>query len=352
MSMSEKNNKMPETLAIIGPYPPPLGGISVHIQRLEYYLKQQQIPYLIYNHYHFEKENVVAHNKSKWWYLKFLGNKKHKLVHFHQFIFLHFLYYFIFSRVNPAKMMLTIHNEKILGYGFWRKKMILWLLKHTKYRKLICVSKNLSGYLNQSGIDNIFLPAYVPAQPVEPKKLVLPTDKTPFLFSVWKIDKHTAEQVYNVPLILEFLKKYKAQFFMVFMIGNRKETDEVYLKRLLQDYNLENGKDLQILYDLPLTPYFKNFDFLVRTNTSDGYGVSLQEAMDAGIPAIASDVCMRPQGTVLFKSNELTDLEKKIFEVVKKPSVLPATDQPQSHLQLLDIYKKLLSLNETEVSKA
>ena len=337
---------MSELLAIVGPYPPPFGGISVHIQRLEYYLQQQQIHYLIYNHYHSEKENVVAHNKSKWWYLKFLVNKKHKLIHFHQFIFLHFLYYFIFSRVNPTKMMISIHNEKLFSYGIWRKKMILWLLKHTKYQKLICVSKNLSDYLNQKSIDNIFLPAYVPAQPVEPKKLALPADKKPFLFSVWKIDKHTAEQVYNVMLILEFLTKHKAQFFMVFMIGNRKETDEVYLKQLLQGYNLEIGKDLQVLYDLPLTPYFNNFDFLVRVNTSDGYGVSLQEAMDTGIPAIASDVCLRPQGTILFKSNNLVDLEEKIFEVVKNSPVLPATSKAQSHLQLLNIYKSLLPLKK------
>ena len=37
-------------LAIFGPYPPPLGGISVHIQRMENFLLEKEIDYTIYNH--------------------------------------------------------------------------------------------------------------------------------------------------------------------------------------------------------------------------------------------------------------------------------------------------------------
>jgi len=336
---------MKKQLAIFGPYPPPLGGISVHIQRLEHYLKQENIPYLIYNHYHFENEFVKATHKSKWWYLKFLWQKKHKVVHFHQFSLFHFPYYFIFSLINPAKLIISIHNEKIINYHSWKRSIILWFLKNTGYQTLISVSEKVSGYLNKKKITNIYLPAYVPATSINPKKLDFPKNKIPFLFSVWKVDSKTAEDVYNISLILRFLKKNKDRFFMVMMIGSRKETDLTYLKGLLSKYQLDIQKDLNLLFDKNLVDYFPNFAFLIRTNSIDAYGVSLQEAMDAGIPAIATDVCKRPAGTILFKSNDLEDMEKKIKGLINKDMPFKKPTQITHHLELIKIYKNLLLLN-------
>jgi glycosyltransferase involved in cell wall biosynthesis len=75
-------------LAIYGPYPPPLGGISVHIKRMEPFLKKHGIDYSIFDFGSTKKENVIPTNKSIFWYLKILFNKKYDLFHFHQIFFL------------------------------------------------------------------------------------------------------------------------------------------------------------------------------------------------------------------------------------------------------------------------
>ncbi|MBO0550667.1 hypothetical protein EXQ38_19365 [Clostridium botulinum] len=36
-------------IAIIGPYPPPYGGISVHIKRMKLYLENKNIDVTVYN---------------------------------------------------------------------------------------------------------------------------------------------------------------------------------------------------------------------------------------------------------------------------------------------------------------
>jgi glycosyltransferase involved in cell wall biosynthesis len=49
-----------------------------------------------------------------------------------------------------------------------------------------------------------------------------------------------------------------------------------------------------------LWPLLKKVDLFVRPTVSDSYGISIAEAIHFGIPAVASDVCKRPKGTILY----------------------------------------------------
>ncbi len=333
---------MKRNIAVFGPYPPPFGGISVHIYRMEKLLKKHKIPYTIYDHYFNRKAHVIPTGKSALWYLKFLFTNKHKVVHFHQFFKFHFLYYFIFSLLNRSKIIVTIHSERLLHYPEVYKKIFIFFLKHTRNLTLISVSKNLSELLRSKHINNLFLPAYVPPEPENPVKLTFNDNKIHFLYNVSRLTKESAEKIYDVPLIFEFLKQHKDKFHMTFMV-NKISSDLVYLNDLIQKYGLQ--KHIDLIYDSQLIDYLSNFAFLVRTNISDGYGVSLQEAMDLGVPAIGSDTCVRPKGTVLFKTGDLEDLTEKIEMLVNSnpEKLLKNREKLDFHLKLLNIYNNLLS---------
>ncbi len=337
-------NKQQADLAIFGPYPPPYGGISVHLQRMYFILKKEKIPFVIYNHNYYEGENIVATRKSIGWYFKFLFNQQHRLVHFHQFFDFHFLYYFLFTRFHKIPVIITIHSERLLHYPGLKKKIIIWLLKNLKRTTIVSVSKNLHEFLKKNKINSKFIPAYVPPHNTKPKKLKPADDKINFLFSVWKINKDLSEKIYDVPLIFKFLSLNKDKFHMTFMIGDKAHSDLEYLNELIKKYKIENN--VQMIYDKPLVDYLPNFRFLVRTNISDGYGVSLQEAMDLGVPAIASDTCVRPEGTVLFKTGDPEDLSKKITYVIStdKKTILKKKKNLTYHKQLVELYKSLLKL--------
>ncbi len=333
---------MKKNIAICGPYPPPFGGISIHIYRIEKLLIKHKIPYTIYDHYFNRKENVVPTNKSPFWYVKFLFTNNHKVVHFHQFFKFHFIYYFFFSYLNRSQIIVTIHSERLLHYPKFFKKFFFFFLKYTRNLTLISVSQTLTKQLQDHKIKAQFLPAYVPLQPENPVKLNFNDDKIHFLFSVSRVTKESSETLYDIPLIFEFLKKHHDRFHMTFML-NKTSSDLSYLNNLIEQYALQNHIDL--IYDRQLVDYLPNFAFLVRTNTSDGYGVSLQEAMDLGVPAIGSDTCVRPKGTVLFKTGDLDDLTQKIEMVVRSnpKELLQKKENLNFHLTLLKIYKKLLS---------
>lgn len=327
---------MNKKLAIFGPYPPPLGGISVHINRLEYYLKKAEIDYSIYNHGFVQKDNIIATKKKPIWYLKLLFTKKYKTFHFHQFFYFHFIYYWIFSQIRTETMIVTIHSERLLNYSGLKLRLALFFLSKTKRLTLISVSKNLKDLLDLKGIPTIFLPAYVPPNLINEK--TIKADKDVFLFSVWKFNKKLATEIYNVPLAFNFLNNNKSNFKMLFMIGNERDSDKELLNKMIEEYSIES--EIEVLYDENLIDYIKQCKFLLRPNLSDGYGVSVQEAMDLGVPAVASDVCERPKGAVLFKNDDLEDLSKKVDYVLNTPTVkiLKYKETLKYHKVLIDIY--------------
>lgn len=329
-------------IAIFGPFPPPLGGISVHIERISKFLKSYGIPFTIFNYGYKSFENVIATNKSPWFYLKFLFEKRFKLVHFHNNLSLEFLYYFVFSLLNRTPVLISIHAESILHVNSFIKNFYLFFIKHTQNARYISVSENIYNLLRQEKLDVIFLPAYVPPTSVNLKETLYDT-RFQFLFSVWRLTETEAKNVYNVPLAFEFLQNNKDRFKMVFMIGSRESSDLNYLQRLLSEYNLSD--DVEVIFNENIVDYIHNCRFILRTNIADAYGISLQEAMDLGVPAIGSDVCLRPKGTVLFENNNLEDLTEKINYIIttEKEILLKEKEDLNYHVKLLDLYKSYLN---------
>jgi glycosyltransferase involved in cell wall biosynthesis len=123
------------------------------------------------------------------------------------------------------------------------------------------------------------------------------------------------------------------------MVGNKLDSDEKYLQKLISKYGIDNN--IKVIYDENLVNYLNNCAFLMRPNLSDGYGVSIQEALDLGVPAIASDVCERPKGAILFKNNDIENLSLKIKSLNRIPleRILKEKEDLDYHLQLIEIYK-------------
>lgn len=64
-------------------------------------------------------------------------------------------------------------------------------------------------------------------------------------------------------------------------------------------------------------PIFQLSNVMIRPTSTDGFGISIAESLHAGTPAIASDVCERPEGTIIFRSRDQADLNSKVFQVLQ-----------------------------------
>jgi glycosyltransferase involved in cell wall biosynthesis len=72
-----------------------------------------------------------------------------------------------------------------------------------------------------------------------------------------------------------------------------------------------------------LWPLFKKCDLMVRPTYSDGYGISIAEALYFHCPAVASDVGGRPEGTILFRNRDFDDFLCKVKNILVNPKKSP-----------------------------
>ena len=86
-------------------------------------------------------------------------------------------------------------------------------------------------------------------------------------------------------------------------------------------------------------------DLFVRPTFADGDANSVREALSLGIAVVASDVGNRPLGTVLFRAGDIDDLAAKIEETLSRPRPRPDCDRNAAATgnfkSLLDIYSSL-----------
>lgn len=319
---------------IVGPYPPPIGGISIHIERLSGKLEKANISHLIFNHYDYsDTKKVIATQKSKFWYIKFLFKKVDGIIHFHQFSYWHYFYYLTFCLFKKNPVFITIHEDNILKYHPIKRELAFFCLRNTKSMYTFCVSKRLSRYLNIRQIKSKYLPGFIPPSAVTPKKNHSFNDF--FVFSMWKVTPEIADSIYGMSLAFELLNKIDLP--MLFLVGSRAETDTYFIDKTIRKYNV--NKKIKVLYDQPLVDNISGAKFILRTNNIDGYGISLEEAMYLNTPAIATNVCKRPKGTILFEAGNLLDLTNIVSRVLS-PSYKPNTSFSSDCSQkLIELYR-------------
>ena len=207
-------------LIIIAHYPPPPGGAGVHVQRLEPLLVDNGIGHVIFNQgFHAQKNVHAIEKKAGWWasfFLYTLINRRKirnsgNLFHFHLFTWLHYPYLFLFSRLISDRLLITVHNEDLLKYGRLRMSVTLQLQKFTNCKARIAVSYNLNEFLNEHGIESVFLPAYLPPQRVKKKRLA-DMNKENGVISIatnmWRFNRPQINR-YGIDLLFRLLRDYE-----------------------------------------------------------------------------------------------------------------------------------------------
>lgn len=112
--------------------------------------------------------------------------------------------------------------------------------------------------------------------------------------------------------LLESLRKTHPDSGVVFAIAVDHDSEYVLsLKQTIRSKDLEEHFMLMIGAD-ELWPFFGMVDVFVRPTSTDGYGISVAEAIFAGTPAVASDVCIRHEKAVLFQARNQADLEETV----------------------------------------
>jgi glycosyltransferase involved in cell wall biosynthesis len=319
---------MTDKIAIIGPYPPPYGGISVHVKRI-----LELIPPGFFRLYNYNPSKYPSardfYGKKKYLVFFIFFFCRYRLIHCHsgdRLLRLQFSFLGFFNR----NIYLHIHNERFIE-ELERKGPVAWLQrKWIRNVHIIAVSSSITRALmkyNPASIQQIeaFLPPVFNRGAIDEfmKKYENFFQGDRFVVSMtgW-FDYYKGKDLYGFDMAAEMLKRFYDRNMPVSLVATINGIRERELYDAFTGYVEENGlRDyVLLLRDFPegWLPLLASRVFIRTTNT-DGDAVSIREALWVGTPVIASDCVNRPEGTILFRNRSLDDLFAKILEQYNLP---------------------------------
>ncbi|HEU4610080.1 MAG TPA: glycosyltransferase, partial [Chitinophagaceae bacterium] len=109
---------------------------------------------------------------------------------------------------------------------------------------------------------------------------------------------------------------YPAIGLIIFLARIGDETYFAQIKEIIHGTALSDH--VFFVHGKPLAEALSFADCFIRPSRIDSFGISIAEAIHAGIPAIASDVCRRAPGTILCNAGDVQDLVAKMTMVLQK----------------------------------
>jgi glycogen synthase len=359
---AELNNN----ILIIGGYPPPYGGITIHIKRLFEFCKRINVKIRIVSQFSCSNkdENVVVLTGTK--IIKLIKlifiifAFKGKVIHYHTAMFQNFIYggllLLFFS--HRKKTIITIHSDL---YEIPLKKSIKYRLHKYIFKKIdiiIALSEKQKLLLkNEYNIQDskfFVIPSYI-----NNSNLIL--NASDIIKSTVKKDKSEKsfiitssgymDKIYGYDLLLQAVKEMDE---IKIYILTYNLIDKAYKKIFLDKIkNIKNVKYYENLSNDDFLYIIKNSDIFIRPSFADTYGMVIADAINFGVPAIASNVCERYNGTILFEVGNADDLKEKILDIksnykIKKKCIEEHINYDYA-IDLLDLYKSIISENDNSL---
>ncbi|MCK4517368.1 glycosyltransferase [Candidatus Babeliales bacterium] len=327
------NNISNKKILIIGPYPPPFGGVSIHIKRVTEKLKLQNNTVAIFN-------TATKRTKTKAIFslLKKLIFTRPHIVYYNEpteslqkLALVTLLKYLFFYQ------LVTIDHDCRLLYNFSprKKKLFRMLMKRVNHAVVMgdttekCYVDNQVSKVKKS-VESPFLPPVLREEkeilwqyPVGVHKFL--STRSPLLtanaFAPILID---GKDLYGFDMCIELIKTLKQTYpnigliFGVCTLGTEEQKKYfATIEEKIQKLKLESSFYF-FFNEQEFWPLIKLSDLFIRPTLSDSFGISVQEAITVGTPAIASNVCQRPEGTILFEVGSATQLLDKTTTMLEK----------------------------------
>ena len=346
-------------LTMVGVYPPPYGGVSIHVQRLLAGCLENNIQAAVFDLSLRSKKSANVLNFFWNWPRLFFGH--YDIIHVHtvnrswQVPWL----FGILARLKRAGFVVTYHSLRYRPEDFSRlgRRMTKVVLKSAS----CCVTINavirerlvaLGAPPGKVSVVSPYLPPLVKQEEitaVPPSVWTFIAAHRPVISAnAFAIIRDKGVDLYGIDMCVELcaaLKKLYPAVGLVFFLPDIRDYEYFHeLKRRIAEKGIGDNFLFQTR-PCQLYPVIMKSDIFVRPTVVDSYGVSVAEAIHFKVPAVASDVCLRPEGAVLFKRRDEADFIRCVKAVWENHPDFKAkleTAGPVSALgDILAIYRAL-----------
>ena len=326
-------------VGIFGPYPPPWGGMSVHVKRLAPLLESAGVSWRVYNGLGRVADpprivNVARRPRRQ--AVASLVRCRHRVC------------YVVTTRtivrfwaglmgVRGRRVILRVGGESLEKALRRSGRLERWMSRFAVRRAWGVVAVNpriaevaaaVRGSRERIWVIPGFLrPPPEPAGPPGPAGVAGEAGEaflsahSPRLLAMGRFGQFQGREVYGVGDLIELLARVRRRFAgagLLFVLTQPRDLDGPEWPKLrarVDRLGLAGHLRVQPAGG-ELVPLMRRADLLVRPTTTDGDANSVREALWVGLPVVASDCVARPEGTIPHRTGDVDDLAERTLETL------------------------------------
>jgi glycosyltransferase involved in cell wall biosynthesis len=309
---------------MIGPFPPPLGGVSVFVKR--YKQKMEAAGHDV------EVLDPCPLSKLRYCISLFsIPRKKYDLISINVASIYVLMIVFLIGLIDRTQVI--DHNWRQLErWNFLKVRLFSHIV--SRCGELILVGPHLKAYYRGHGVhlpldrvqvQNAFIPPSL-ADEAEILKTYstevheFVKSRSPLLIAnASSITFYKGVDIYGLDMCVELVAALRRSdpnvglLFALADISDREYYEEI--NRRIDELGIREHFHF-MTGQRELWPLFKQADLMVRPTCTDGYCTSVAEARVFGCAVVASDVCRRAKGTTTFANRKDEDLLLKCNEAL------------------------------------
>jgi glycogen(starch) synthase len=310
-------------VALVGSYPPPHGGQSVHILNLAKYLRARGLEVGIFNtglNKNLRENGVVNVTNSRSLLIRLLSRSNFNLLH------VHVSSVDDFGKLVPVRLaaavkrlpwVVTIHSGStvnLLRRASWLRRC-MWRALLSSAKKVICVNDAIRDEISMLvGTEMVVV---IPAFSVDFSSLPPSAELESFLAdhspAISCVGLYESAYGFDqaVHLIARIREVYPAAGLL--LIGDIKNSE--WCRNLIKDLQLENHVRLcGNLGQQECLSVMNRSALFLRPTLYDGDSISVREALALEVPVVASETDFRPDGVILYRIGVFEDLVSRALQ--------------------------------------
>lgn len=321
-------------ITLLGPYPPPYGGISVHVQRLKEKLAERAVPCIVYDYSGICKREggVVTISNKATWFLSQLFHNTDDIIH---------CCGYSPSALTVLSILAIVKRKEVIldagGFLFGQEGVALrhrfafriaaragiYFIAESSRSKDIILSLGIKPENVNDEVIPCFIPPKVEAEDVsqlsDEIQIFIKSHGPIITANAFRISFYNNEDLYGIDLCIDLCANLKQSHPNVgFILCISTIGDYDYLNKVIQRIR-EKGIEDSFLFASNVRAYhdiLTRSDIFIRPTNTDGDSVSLREALYFRVPSVASDAVPRPDGVILFKNRDVADLTSKVEHIL------------------------------------
>ena len=345
---------MSKKIVVLGPVPPPLGGVSTHIIRYIALLRSTGWNATAYSYTGTTKTGSVGkfgEILAMFWSI-YLGVNPGAwdVLHVHYGGLGYFLALIPLLIISPGRKVVTFHSVRVIqdlqNSPRWLRRLVLSQLD--RFDLLVAVREGIGTELRKLGLTGpeiTVMPAFLPPAAWETDVESLSPEIAEKILATRLAGEiqiccaayylgpgYSQDDLYGVEELLSVLRdldeELKAPLTLWVLVSNspdseeRKAADQAVRDLASQMKNVR----VELCYGAPLVPVMARCQVFLRPSRDDGDSVAIREALGLWLPVLASDVVNRPPEVTTFSLASRGGFMEKLKEMLAGLQV-PSTDE-------------------------